>query len=156
MWRLMATTDVGKEAWSKWEILDTLYPYDQQVYVRAFTGFGVLLVWSKLEARTIVDLLRNRVTRIYRIVPFELAVPPKSRDVVSAARALVGEEKSFHLTCEVRGDYLDVRREELIELLRRELKCFGGEKRLIVEVVWDVVGLLFNEKPVKLRSPISR
>ncbi len=140
------TTDVGKEQWTWWEILDTIFPYDTNVHVRIFNRKGDLLVWSRLPSSRLLELLMNRLTRAYKLMCFDDCCPARLRDIVFSARRLVGDFRDISIESEVRGDYLDIDEKELANILMEELNCLGGERKLIVEVVWDVVGLSLSGK----------
>ena len=146
VWRLLVTTDVGKEQWTWWEILDTIFPYDANVYVRIFNRRGVLLVWSQLPGNQLMKLLMNRLTRAYRLVHFDDCCPARLRDIIFTAKRLVGGLRDISIESEVRGDYLGINEKELTDILIRELNCLGGEKKLMVEVVWDIVGLSLSSR----------
>lgn len=155
VWRLLVTTDVGKEQWTRWEILDTIFPYDVNVYVRTFNKRGVLLVWSRLSSSQLMELLMNRLTRAYKLIHFDDCCPARLRDIIFSARRLIGDFKDISIESEVRGDYLGINEKELTGVLMEELNCLGGERKLMVEVVWDVVGLslLSSDKgPLKARQ----
>ncbi|MDI9619703.1 MAG: hypothetical protein QFX33_02650 [Candidatus Nezhaarchaeota archaeon] len=144
LWRLLVTTDVGREQWTRWEVLDTVFPYDQGVRVRVFDRKGVLLVWSSLESNNLLQLLVGRLTRARRLVRFDDSCSCKLRDIVYSAKRIVGGFRNFKVKSEVRGGYLCMGCEELSNAVSVELGCLGGIETLLIEVVWDVVGLSFS------------
>lgn len=141
----MATTDVGKERWTAWEIIDAVFPYDVNAYVRAFNKRGIVLLWSRLPGRQLVELLLNKLTRVHRLVKFDDASPTRIRDIVASARRVLGGLKEVKVESRVRGDYLRVSENELSNIVMDSLKLIGGDRTLIIEVVWDVAGLSLIE-----------
>lgn len=141
VWRLMLTTDVGKERWTAWEVIDTIFPYDTKAYVRAFNNRGVVLVWSRLLSHQLIELLTGRLTRAHRLVKIDDASPARLRDIITSAKRVLGDLKEVDVDSRVRGDYLEISEEELSKILMNKLELLGGETKLIVEVVWDVAGI---------------
>lgn len=137
----MATTDVGKERWTAWEIIDAVYPYDLNAYVRAFNKRGVVLLWSRLPGHQLIELLLNKITRVYKLVKFDDASPARIRDIVASARRVLGDLKEVNVESRVRGDYLEANENELSNIVMDSLKLIGGDMKLVIEVVWDVAGL---------------
>lgn len=158
MWRVLVTTDVGKEEWTYWEILDTVFPYDVDVRVRGFGRRGTLLIWSKLSGDQLLSILAKRLTKTYKIICFDDCCPARIRDIMLSARRVVKGARDFSVEVEVRGDYLGISEKELKDILIGGLNCLGGKKRLLVEVVWDVVGLSLLDsvsmKVLKLRGAV--
>ncbi len=137
----MLTTEAGKERWTAWEAIDTIFPYDLNAYVRAFNDRGVVLVWSSLPGRQLVELLSGRLTRAYKFVVFDDASPARLRDIIASAKRVLKGLKRVNVVSRVRGDYLEVDEEKLSSMIMERLELTGGEKKLVINVVWDVVGL---------------
>jgi len=135
------TTEAGKERWTAWEVIDTIFPYDLNAYVRAFNDKGVVLVWSSLSGRQLKDILSGRLTRAYKSVVFDDASPARLRDIIASAKRVLRGLKAVSVVSRVRGDYLEVDEERLTSMIMERLELTGGEKRLIINVVWDVAGL---------------
>ena len=150
MWRALVTTDIGREQWTFWEIMDTLYPYDHNVHVRIYNRRGVLLVWTKLATKDVLRLLANRLTRANKVIGFDDSTPPKLRDIISAIQRLIGNSRDFRIECEVRGGHLEIGKMELMKLLIEKFRFIGGIKKLLIEVVWDVVGLTILDREEKI------
>ncbi|TDA34079.1 hypothetical protein DSO06_06320 [Candidatus Nezhaarchaeota archaeon WYZ-LMO8] len=137
----MLTTDVGKERWTAWEVIDTIFPYDTKAYVRAFNDRGVVLVWSRLPSHQLIELLTGRLTRAHRLVELDDASPARLRDIIVSARRVLRDLKEVSVESRIRGNYLEVSEEELSRILMDKLGLIGGEVKLVVEVVWDVAGI---------------
>jgi hypothetical protein len=142
----MLTTEAGKERWTAWEVIDTIFPYDLNAYVRAFNDRGVVLVWSSLPSHQLIGLLSGRLTRAYKFVAFDDTSPAKLRDIIASAKRILKGSKDVYVVSKIRGDYLGIDEEELSGIIMKELELVGGRRRLVINVVWDVVGLsLVNE-----------
>lgn len=141
VWRLMLTTDVGKERWTAWEAIDTIFPYDTKAYARAFNKKGVVLIWSRLSSHRLIELLAGRLTRAHRLVKIDDASPARLRDIITSAKRVLGDLKEVDVESRVRGDYLEVSEEELSKILINKLELLGGKAKLVVEVIWDVAGI---------------
>ncbi|MDH5815999.1 MAG: hypothetical protein QE164_04355 [Candidatus Nezhaarchaeota archaeon] len=141
MWRLMLTTDVGKERWTAWEVVDTIFPYDTKAYVRAFNDRGIVLVWSRLSSHQLIELLSARLTRAHKLIEIDDASPARLRDIMVSAKRVLGGLKEVNVESRIRGDHLEVSEEELSRILMDKLGLLGGKTKLIVEVIWDIAGL---------------
>ncbi|MEM4467611.1 MAG: hypothetical protein QXQ03_01425 [Candidatus Nezhaarchaeales archaeon] len=141
MWRLMLTTDVGKERWTAWEVIDTIFPYDTKAYVRAFNDRGIVLVWSRLSSHQLIELLSARLTRAHKLIEIDDASPARLRDIMVSAKRVLGGLKEVNVESRIRGDHLEVSEEELSRILMDKLGLLGGKTKLIVEVIWDIAGL---------------
>lgn len=142
----MLTTDVGKERWTAWEVIDTIFPYDTKAYVRAFNKRGVVLVWSRLPSHQLIELLRGRLTRAHKLVKIDDASPARLRDIIASARRVLGYLKEVDVESRIRGDYLEVSEEELSRILMDRLELLGGGTKLVIEVIWDVAGISLKAK----------
>lgn len=141
LWRLMLTTDAGKERWTAWEVIDTIFPYDLKAYVRAFNDRGIVLVWSSLPSHQLIGLLSGRLTRAHKFVAFNDSSPARLRDIITSAKRVLKGLKEVDVVSRVRGDYLKVNEEELSSIIMERLGLVGGKKKLVIDVVWDVAGL---------------
>ncbi|MCC6042444.1 MAG: hypothetical protein LM598_02285 [Candidatus Verstraetearchaeota archaeon] len=141
MWRLMLTTEAGKERWTAWEVIDTIFPHDVNAYVRAFNDKGIVLVWSSLPVRQLIELLSGRLTRAHKFVVFDDASPARLRDIIASAKRVLKGMKEVNVMSRIRGDYLEVDEEELSSIIMDRLELTGGKRRLVIDVVWDVAGL---------------
>jgi len=141
MWRLMLTTEAGKERWTAWEVIDTIFPHDVNAYVRAFNDKGIVLVWSSLPIRQLIELLSGRLTRAHKFVVFDDASPARLRDIIASAKRVLKGMKEVNVMSRIRGDYLEVDEEGLSNIIMDRLELTGGKRRLVIDVVWDVAGL---------------
>jgi len=141
MWRLMLTTEAGKERWTAWEVIDTIFPHDVNAYVRAFNDKGIVLVWSSLPIRQLIELLSGRLTRAHKFVVFDDASPARLRDIIASAKRVLKGMKEVNVMSRIRGDYLEVDEEGLSSIIMDRLELTGGKRRLVIDVVWDVAGL---------------
>lgn len=135
------TTDVGKERWTAWEVIDTIFPYDTKAYVRAFNDRGIVLVWSRLSSHQLIELLSARLTRAHKLIEIDDASPARLRDIMVSAKRVLGGLKEVNVESRIRGDHLEVSEEELSRILMDKLGLLGGKTKLIVEVIWDIAGL---------------
>ena len=146
LWRLMLTTEAGKERWTAWEVIDTIFPYDLNAYVRTFNNRGVVLVWSSLPSRQLVELLSSRLTRAYKFVTFNDTSPARLRDIIASAKRILKGSRDVDVVSKIRGNHLEIDEEKLSSTIMERLELTGGKKKLVINVVWDVVGLsLVNE-----------
>ena len=141
LWRLMLTTEAGKERWTAWEVIDTIFPHDLNAYVRAFNDRGVVLVWSSLSGSQLIELLSRRLTRAHKFVVFNDASPARLRDIIASAKRVLKGSREVNVVSRIRGDYLEIDEERLSSVIMERLELVGGKKRLVINVVWDVVGL---------------
>jgi hypothetical protein len=141
LWRLMLTTEAGKERWTAWEVIDTIFPHDLNAYVRAFNNKGVVLVWSSLPGRQLMELLSGRLTRAYKFIVFNDTSPARLRDIITSAKRVLKGLRDVDVVSRIRGDHLGINEEELSSMIMERLELTGGKKRLMINVVWDVVGL---------------
>jgi len=137
----MLTTEAGKERWTAWEVIDTIFPHDLKAYVRAFNNKGVVLVWSSLSGSQLIELLSGRLTRAYKFVVFDDASPARVRDIIASAKRVLKGLREVDVVSIVRGDYLEIDEEKLSSVIMERLELTGGKKRLVINVVWDVAGL---------------
>lgn len=137
----MLTTEAGKERWTAWEVIDTIFPHDVNAYVRAFNDKGIVLVWSSLPVRQLIELLSGRLTRAHKFVVFDDASPARLRDIIASAKRVLKGMKEVNVMSRIRGDYLEVDEEELSSIIMDRLELTGGKRRLVIDVVWDVAGL---------------
>jgi len=135
------TTEAGKERWTAWEVIDTIFPHDVNAYVRAFNDKGIVLVWSSLPVRQLIELLSGRLTRAHKFVVFDDASPARLRDIIASAKRVLKGMKEVNVMSRIRGDYLEVDEEELSSIIMDRLELTGGKRRLVIDVVWDVAGL---------------
>jgi len=137
----MLTTEAGKERWTAWEVIDTIFPHDVNAYVRAFNDKGIVLVWSSLPVRQLIELLSGRLTRAHKFVAFDDASPARLRDIIASAKRVLKGMKEVNVMSRIRGDYLEVDEEGLSSIIMDRLELTGGKRRLVIDVVWDVAGL---------------
>jgi hypothetical protein len=137
----MLTTEAGKERWTAWEVIDTIFPHDVNAYVRAFNDKGIVLVWSSLPVRQLIELLSGRLTRAHKFVVFDDASPARLRDIIASAKRVLKGMKEVNVMSRIRGDYLEVDEEGLSSIIMDRLELTGGKRRLVIDVVWDVAGL---------------
>jgi hypothetical protein len=137
----MLTTEAGKERWTAWEVIDTIFPHDVNAYVRAFNDKGIVLVWSSLPGRQLIELLSGRLTRAHKFVVFDDASPARLRDIIASAKRVLKGMKEVNVMSRIRGDYLEVDEEGLSSIIMDRLELTGGKRRLVIDVVWDVAGL---------------
>lgn len=135
------TTEAGKERWTAWEVIDTIFPHDVNAYVRAFNDKGIVLVWSSLPVRQLIELLSGRLTRAHKLVAFDDASPARLRDIIASAKRVLKGMKEVNVMSRIRGDYLEVDEEGLSSIIMDRLELTGGKRRLVIDVVWDVAGL---------------
>ena len=135
------TTEAGKERWTAWEVIDTIFPHDVNAYVRAFNDKGIVLVWSSLPVRQLIELLSGRLTRAHKFVVFDDASPARLRDIIASAKRVLKGMKEVNVMSRIRGDYLEVDEEDLSSIIMDRLELTGGKRRLVIDVVWDVAGL---------------
>lgn len=135
------TTEAGKERWTAWEVIDTIFPHDVNAYVRAFNDKGIVLVWSSLPVRQLIELLSGRLTRAHKFVVFDDASPARLRDIIASAKRVLKGMKEVNVMSRIRGDYLEVDEEGLSSIIMDRLELTGGKRRLVIDVVWDVAGL---------------
>jgi hypothetical protein len=137
----MLTTEAGKERWTAWEVIDTIFPHDVNAYVRAFNDKGIVLVWSSLPVRQLIELLSGRLTRAHKFVVFDDASPARLRDIIASAKRVLKGMKEVNVMSRIRGDYLEVDEEGLSSIIMDRLELTGGKRRLVIDVDWDVAGL---------------
>jgi len=136
--KLLVTTSKGKENQAIEEILNILFEYDNSVQGLKTEYDGVILVYTSLNPKEAVKIIRNKPTSvIFKVIPLETCVETSLENIVSAGLKLavkyISKGDSFIVDCVRRGRYVP--------------SSVSVEKALGKEIVQKLGGIVSFKKP---------
>lgn len=147
------TTSKGKENQAIIEILDILYEFDEEAYGVKTEFDGVILIYTKLNAKEALHILRKKPTSvIFKIVPLEECVETNLENIVKTglklAKKYISKNDTFIVDCIRRGRYVKssvivekTLGAEVIKNIRARVSFKEPKYIIKVEVIGKLTGL---------------
>jgi len=149
----MVTVRAGREDKVAMDLMDALYPYDQEVKVSKTDFSGLLILRTSLNPKRLLDILRNKpIAHLYKVLPFNyyssLDESSLGGELVRLLSRINLEWRKFLIKVKVRGNKEideNALSLKLAKLVEEKLGKRGDLKKpelvIRVEVIGNDVGI---------------